>query len=492
MLEGPWVRRAIRGTITLAAAALTVSCVGRPWTPKEAKVGRGGSGGDFDRREGVENYDGGEPGEAVALALDLGRRYQALDGYGAALAWYHDRITGKTPDGLYELLFPELGLDIIRFRNRWRRSEQNDNNVEVEAEIFERATKALGHAPKILLTSWSPPSNLKASGAERCRGNADCTLLKKKGQFVYEEFADYWVESLRDYAKRGLVPEYVSIQNEPDFIPPDWEGCRFSATESGEYPGFGPALAAVHRKLQSLPQVPLVVGPETLGVHYDKVENYLSGLDQNLLYAVAFHLYEKGGDGVWDWVDPGPDSYADELRAVHIATQKRRWQTEFATDEDKGINGGFEAAMLIHHTMVDGGASAFVYWNLIWDGQDGLVGMMGRRPRVRDQYYSMRHFSRFTEPGFVRAHVFTPSESVRASAWVAPDESQVAVVLLNAGEEMVDVTLELGGYPATSVETRRTTFRPGKSERWTDLGATGRDGVVRMPSRSMVTIALKK
>ncbi len=491
MLHRPGVRRLAASAIALGVAVIAVACVGRPWTPQEAKE-KPGASGDFDRQEAQHDYDLGEPGKATPVVIDLDRRYQVLDGFGAATAWYHDRLVGKTPDGLYELLFPELGLDILRLRNRWHRSEQNDNALEVEVEIIERATKALGHPPKVLLTSWSPPSSLKANGAERCRSNPDCTLLKKKGAFVYEEFADYWVESLRDYARRGIPVDFVSIQNEPDFTPPDWEGCRFTPAESAEYPGYDRALVAVHRELQALPEPPALIGPETIGVHYDRVEEYLAPLDQNLLYAVAHHLYEQGGDGVWDWRDPGPDSYADELRAVGIATQKPRWQTEFATNDDQGLEGGFETAVLIDHVLVAEGGSAFLYWNLTWDGVNGLVGMMGRHPRVRDQYYAMRHFSRFTDPGWIRVGAWTPDERLRTSAWLAPDASALTVVLLNTANAMLDVSLDPGVFTATGVATRRTTFRPGKAERWRDLGAAGRHGVLRLPPRAMATIALTR
>ncbi|MBN2195073.1 MAG: hypothetical protein JW751_19810 [Polyangiaceae bacterium] len=491
MFVGPGARRFLGWPTAATAAALMVACVGRPWQPKEAKGSRKDDA-DFGRHEGEFNHDLGEAGTPTPVAVDLERRYQTLDGFGAATAWYHDRIVGKTPDGLYELLFPELGLDILRFRNRYDRGEKDDRNIEVETEILERATKALGHPPKLLLSSWSPPAALKANGAERCKSNPDCTLIKKKGKFVYDEFADYWLESLRDYEKRGIFPDFISIQNEPDFSPPDWEGCRFTPAESPEYPGYDRALAAVHGKVQQLAKPPALVGPETIGVHYDKVENYLAKLDQNLLYAVAHHLYEMGGDGVWDWRSPGPDSYRDEMEAVGLMTNMRRWQTEFATDEDKGIEGGFETAALIEHLLVAESGSAFVYWNLVWDGAGGLVGMMGRRPRVRDQYYAMRHFSRFTDPGWVRVNAWTPDPALRASGWISPDDQALTVVLLNTGEKMLDVEVDLGGFAASKVETRRTTFRPSESERWRDLGDAGRNGVVRLPSRSIATIALTK
>ena len=71
-------------------------------------------------------------------------RFQTLEGFGAAVGWYQDRIVGTTPKGVYELLFPELGLDIIRFRNRDHRKDNSDNHPEQEAEILKRAQSSAG------------------------------------------------------------------------------------------------------------------------------------------------------------------------------------------------------------------------------------------------------------------------------------------------------------------------------------------------------------
>lgn len=432
----------------------------------------------------------GKPG---TLFVSFDRRFQVLEGYGAATAWFQDRITGKTPDGLYEMLFPELGLDILRFRNRFERTETNDRNLNDEKEIFERATKALGYKPRLLMTSWSPPGAIKADGKERCRGNNEtCTLKKKDGKFVYEEFAEYWGKSLEHYATLGIEPEFVSIQNEVDFVPSDWEGCRFDPSENENYPGYDKALAAVHKRVGKLPHPPKLLGPETLGVHYSKTVNYLSVLDKKLIYGVAHHLYEMGTDGVWDWRDPGPDSYLDEMLSIADATRLPIFQTEFMTDDDKGKEGGFETAWLIHHSMVGEGAAAFIYWDLIWNGMSGLVGMNGRNPKVRDQYYSVRHFARFTDPGYQRISAGSDTKGLLVSAWVAPDDSQLTVVALNTSTEPLIVKVDAGGFVGKQSQSFRTTYRPGQSQRWAALGAVGPDTALRMPSRSVMTVVYTK
>jgi len=479
-------------TLALSGSLTTSACVGRQWTPKEPKGSNSGLSSVDGPREGAIDYDTGQPGSAARVTLDLERRHQTLDGFGAAVAWYQDRITGKTSDGLYETLFPKLGIDMIRFRNRFQRLEESDRNTKEEIEIFERATEALGRRPKLLLSSWSPPAALKASGKERCKSNDDCTLKKERGKFVYDKFAQYWVDSLKHYRKLGLDPDFVSIQNEPSFIPPDWEGCKFTADETDEYPGYGKALDRVYGALQKVDAPPRMIGPEVLGIHYDRVQKYLAHIDTRQLYAVAHHLYERGDDGIWDWRYPGPQSFVDEMMDVGAATRTPLWQSEFGTDEDKGYDGGFETAWLIHASLVDEGTTAFIYWDLVWDGNRGLVGMLGRRPLVRDQYFSMRHFARYTDPGYTRVHTLNENDALRSSAWLSPDGGRLTVVVLNTGEEMLDVSLDLDSFTPSKAETFRTTYRPRESDRWRALGSAGSGSVLRMPGRSVATVALER
>src|SRR5262245_35884172 len=161
----------------------------------------------------IKRAPGSSPAAAGAVPLDAtvklapAERHQRLEGFGASVAWYLDKITRNPPPGLDDVLFKELGLDIIRFRNRWHRTELDDRDTSQEVEILRRATRSLGHAPRILMSSWAPPGALKANGQERCKSNKDCTLVKENGQFVYDKFGDYWHDSLVDYAKLGIVPE---------------------------------------------------------------------------------------------------------------------------------------------------------------------------------------------------------------------------------------------------------------------------------------------
>jgi glucuronoarabinoxylan endo-1,4-beta-xylanase len=443
---------------------------------------------------------------AVSVTLSPAERHQTLEGFGASLAWHLDQVVGNPPPGIYQAIFPDLGLDILRLRNRYQRSKPEDGDLSQEVEILRRATQALGHAPKIMLSSWSPPAPLKADHREDCNGNLDCTLARENGQFVYDKFAAYWADSLRHYATLGIVPDYITLENELSFIPPSWEGCKFDPTETAQYPGFDRALAAVYARLAARSdhpafnpaKPPKILAPEVLGIHWGLLQKYLDHMDMSLVDGVAHHLYERGPDNIWDWRSPGPDSFVDEMQAAAAATSKPLYQTEFQTDEDKGIDGGLETAWLIHHSLVEEGVVAFLYWDLIWTGRGGLVSVNGGNYHMRDQYYSLKHYARFTDPGFVRIGAKADQSPVRASAFVSPAGDQITVVLLNTGSvaagATANVVIDAGGFAFARAATYVTTYRPGASRVWQDAG-TGRSAAdigrnVTLPPRSIATVVL--
>lgn len=455
----------------------------------------------------------GDVGGGATVVIDPATTFQTLEGFGAAVGWGGSSLTGHSKASeLYALLFKDLGLDILRLRNRYDRKSTADEDegkdgrwksliANEDVKIFNGAKAVLGHAPLVLLTSWSPPGTLKASGYERCdddkANNATtCTLAKVNGAFVYADFGKWWADSIAYYSSTGITPDLISIQNEPNFVPtgnPGWEGCKFMPTETTDFPGYGKALAAVHAALPS--SHPRVLGPEVVGVHWSNVQNYAAGLDASLLDGWATHLYELGPEEnpVWDWRSPGPDSFVSHMKgAASVSGGKPIFATEFSTNEDNGIEGGFETAWLVHDAVAEAGFSSFLYWDLVWDKNGGLVTINDTTNyAIRDQYYAMRHFSRFTDPGDKRILASSNLAAVRVSAWAAKDGGHITLVLLNTSTTEQAVKLSGCDQKYVAKEAYRTIFNPGSSTRWEDIAAVV-NGTVTLPARSVATVVLYK
>ena len=316
---------------------------------------------------------------------------------------------------------------------------------------------------------------------------------------VYGKFARYWADSLAHYADIGIAPDYITIENEPSFIPPSWEGCKFEPSETAAYPGFDRALVAVKDAIAHmsppLAHPPKILAPEVLGIHDGLLEADLKPMDVGRADGIAHHLYEKGKDGVWVWRSPGPEAFAADMRAAAAATNKPLYETEFQTDEDRGIDGGFETAWLMHLSLVEEGVVAFLYWNLVWDQQGGLVSIHDHKAHARDQYFCRAplraiHRSGGRARGRAVGHAGDPCVGVRVAGGRSRDGHRPQYGIVGHGDPR-----RPGGFPRRArASAFRTVFRPGASETWTpvwpDSGESLRARSMPLPARSMATIVL--
>lgn len=423
----------------------------------------------------------------VSVDVDLGERYQTLEGFGAAVAWYDNWLTDHPNKAeLYDVLFSELGLDILRLRNRFR--YQDEFWVESQ-EIVAEGSRSLGRDLTLLMSSWSPPPDLKSSGQTDCTDAVSCTLAREGDEFAYQAFAEYWNDSLDAYAALGIVPKFISIQNEPDYHPNGWEGCRFAASESAEFPGYDRALEAVHSLVSQRETPPLLLGPETIGITGGKVQDYTKAMNTGLLYGIAHHLYDGN---MWQ----APDDFSLALQSLR-ATSLPVFQTEFSVEAAEG--GAFETAWLIHNSLTQADAVAYVYWDLIWNWQGesegGLVALefpdaerwqSERGYKKRSSYYSVQHFAKFTDPGWVRVDASSSSDALRVSAFVSPNEDAVTLVLLNVSNTRRDAHLgsDFSGY-------ERVAYQSTESASWQELALMSGAPIVLPPS-SVTTVAFTR
>jgi hypothetical protein len=206
------------------------------------------------------------------VTVDSSVKHQTLLGFGAGTDWLTDEIAQHPAEAaLYDAMFAESGLDAIRLFNRY--DDFGTSDLSSSVEIMNAATERLGAPPTLLLTSTSPPAQLKANASELCSGNSDtCTLVRlADDSFDYAGFAGHWRAVLEAYTAAGIEPDYISIQNDPESVPPassESDACRFLPREGTttvelngaevqvEYPGYVEALAALQEALVGLPSVP--------------------------------------------------------------------------------------------------------------------------------------------------------------------------------------------------------------------------------------------
>ena len=439
----------------------------------------------------------------VSVAIDATLPHQTLAGFGAATAYQPYLLSGRNDD-IYKVLFADSGLDILRLGNWFQNQGANTTPAtpfsdQAGLQIVQKATAARGGVPpKILMSSWTPPAYLKSNGVTKTGyGNTTTpagTLIQKDGAFAYADFADWWVRALQAYAAQGIVPDYVSLQNEPDFFINQWETCVFGTTEGAMVAGipgagYGQALDAVYRGIQAagLASPPVLLGPETTGFANDIVQRYMNGVDATEIGGVAHHLYGATGD------NPAPDSFDGAMRDV-ARTGAAVGLPTFMTEYSPNAPTMFDTALLINNAMTVENASAYIYWELIWNDanpQTGLVSVRqgaGNAPyTINDIYYALVHFARWTDPGWVRVDTKVNASSVRASAYLSPDGAALTLVLLNADTTDHFVAVNSGTFPYGTLAVYRSSDSASGSER-AAAAALEADGSLAMPPRSIATV----
>jgi glucuronoarabinoxylan endo-1,4-beta-xylanase len=465
---------------------------GSDGTPADAG-GAGGAGAG-----GTAGGAGGSPvmGADATVTVDVTRPHQALVGFGAAVAFYNNFLSAQGGD-LYKVLFSDLGLDILRIAN-WYQNQTATGTTPTTpftdrdtVTIVQKATTALGHPPQILMSAWSPPAYLKSNGTTKgTRG----TLLQTAGVYQYGALADWWVRSLAAYAAEGVVPAYISIQNEPDFFNAGWETCQLDAAENATNAGYGRALDAVYTAIQgatTLAAKPLLVGPETAGISRTTLQTYWANVNAAQVGAVAHHLYSGGATGS----NPPADTFFNSMVAVAgtaAAAGKPIFMTEFAPTAPTL----FDTAWLIHDALTTEGVSAYVYWDLIWAPPaantmaTSLVTIQsaasGSAYTINDVYYAVKHFAKWTDPGWQRVEATASVAPVKASAFVSPDGTMLTIVLLNTDTASHLVSVDSGGFVSSSAKAYRTS---GTAERAADT-PLGPGTALTLPARAIATVVL--
>jgi glucuronoarabinoxylan endo-1,4-beta-xylanase len=450
---------------------------------------------------GAGDLDPAAPPFNIAVTIDAGSRQQTMQGFGASVAFEVGTLTGHPyHDELYGVLFADLGIQILRVGNWYQNSQARNNpgdlsDFNATASLVAGARAALGHDPLILMSSWSPPPSIKSVA-----GFVGGTLGQTGGAYRYADFGQWWRASLDAYAAAGVAPTFVSIQNEPDFVPTGtntWSSCLLDPNEDlARNAGYGPALDAVADAIADLDPRPTLIGPEASGIAGSRVQDYLSAMtaggELDRLGGVAHHLYNGGSASAPSTFNPAMSTLALS------AGGKPLYQTEFGpTPADM-----FNTAWLIHNAVTVEGASAYLHWDLIWSesatatSPSGLVSLENRSQatwqtphgyRINDSYYAVRHFAKWIDVGWQRVAAAATASVIRASAFGSPDGQSVTLVLLNTDNNPHAITVDAGTFAFATSAIYRTS---GTAERTAPLGPLPAGQTVDMPARSLVTLTL--
>lgn len=437
----------------------------------------------------VEQLDGYGPDtpRPVAATIDAGTTFQTIEGIGGAVCFYNGWFPAHPAwEEIADHAFSGLNISMLRLGNWWRGTDGQDTETY---EIVSEAHERLGNSLPILMSSWSPPAYLKSNGEV---GNGG-TLVQVSGNYDYQGFADYWRDSLEDYASHGIVPTWVSIQNEPDWTA-DYDSCRFNPTEApwngASFASYALALEAVHTELEaSMSSPPKLLGPGCVGLYGNAgaYRDYIASMNPAHYDGTAHHLYGGSTDGSADGYKPVFQTIAG------VVPEKPRFMTEFGD-----IKGLIECANLIHNLMAVEGVSGYNHWSLIWPGEIGLVEIENPfNPGnwttedgywLNPAYWSVKHFSYHIRPGFQRVASQSTDPNVLPSAYRSPDGKRLVAVFINRSEtSSAEVAMDIEGFdPAFSAVHQST-----EADAYVSVGElTG--GSLTLPVSSVTTVVFDR
>ena len=289
--------------------------------------------------------------------------------------------------------------------------------------------KQLNPQIKIMANPWSPPGWMKDSGSM-----IGGSLLSS----MYTPFASYFVDYLQAYAAAGVTVDYISLQNEPLYVPTNYPGmCMPAVLSSSDCPTsqtnqatalfsyVAPALTAAGLKTKVLVYDHNWDRP-------DYPENVLSNQSLSQIAGVAWHGYAStpgtmtpiqnmfSGVGTYETEHSGLITNSDQTRLdfEEITQCMRNW------------------------------ARAYVKWSLALDENNGphMGGCSTCTPIVTvnsasgnitygSEYYTLGNFSKYVLPGANRIYSSNATGIVTA-AFVnpTPNNSRVLVAFNDSSQ----------------------------------------------------------
>ncbi len=396
---------------------------------------------------------------ASNISVNAGTRAQTITGFGGAVVWAEGTVNNAT---IENDLFAATNLNVsfLRVRNWYAIYWDGDNTGTIPIEKSFRTYQPKG---SVLMTSWSPPCtngyDLKSNHSTS--GSNNGTLLSND----YSGFGSWWLDCLNYYKGQGLTPDYVSMQNEPDYEA-SWDGCQFAPTNSGPLAYYDAGLNAVWNKFQAhgFPNQKLMA-PETghisNSVSGGEVEHYIDNLDQAHVSAIGFHLY---GDNV-----SVNTTYLTKLQTDFPGWLKLETEYDgdgYFTTNDTGAAAANQIvtnALTMNNVLTCANANAYLVWQLVDCGAG--PGCLSSTGSPHNKYYSLAHYSKFINPGDIRIAASSDTPGIYSSAYLDTSVSpnRVVIVVINTTANWDTANLQLTGITENTLDSYVSGYWPSGS-----------------------------
>lgn len=425
---------------------------------------------------------------------------QTVGGIGGGIVYYQDWLTNHpNREAVYDTLFNGLGLSCLRMGNWAQEDIPSDNTIVANDAIIYKAAKLYcGDKLPVVMTSWTPPAYLKANNSRTGSTQwAKATLKKENGKYVYDKFGKWWVESLSRYHKQGVFPDYISIQNEPD-CDTSYDCMILDASESNNVAGYGKALSAVSAQVKQMQNAPKIIGPENLGIGWNKTQEYVNNLDRKQLDGYSFHYYHSGTNEHEGDRYSYPNDFIEAQKGLASSfSDKPMFMTENSALRDTKPMDAVYTAWFLANAFNINKVQYYTHWNLIWgDEGESCISLQKwdstyKAPwnggfKTQPTYHGLRHFSKYVRPGMKLIDTWASTGQMTTCAFKSPKEDAYTLIFINQGNTELSVNHNLP-IDNKKFDSKVVLTAPDKNIYSQFLGTY--QGTVTMPAHSIVTIS---
>lgn len=445
----------------------------------------------------------GDPG----ITVDLDTRYQTFEGWGASYTWYGDWLTNNVhAEEAYDWIFEDAEFNILRFRDLNKvigyGGGYEDTSYKSYKAYYDAAVER-GIDPIVMVTSWGQyDRNLDfvAFTEKDDEGHTYYTLAKdENGEYMYDELADFCVQSIQYFFDAGIPVDYFSISNETELQglhideqgnARDEAGFYFGPDENEYHCAYWKAHIAVYEAFQEAfgEDAPKITGAEVMADTASLMEEYLEPLIEaapESFDMIPHHLYGSANT---------PASFSEVYEKFGDYTL---WQTEWYNNDYFG-----HAKVLIDELNYEN-VNAYLYWNGVWPEDDGncLIEIGGWESNAyvkpRGNHYIMMHFSKFIKNGYTRVETDLNAVNSDVTAFVSPDNDELVLVILNTSENDETLKLAVNDYRIKSGHIYRSTKNTDDYEKeqelneyMVDMGSL-KTTSIEIPSDTLTTLVMK-
>ncbi|MFC2127126.1 glycoside hydrolase [Bacteroidota bacterium] len=459
--------------------------------------------------------------QALEVVINKDTMFQSIDGFGASDAWRCEYVGKNWPENkkeqIAELLFSKeldengnpkgIGLSLWRFyigagtaeqkkdsgiKNEWRRVESfidANGNYDWQKQLGQQwfLKKARDYkVDKFLAFSISAPVQWTKNGKGYNGNNNDGEINLKPENF--KDYSQFMIEFLNHFKKQGILFDYLSPINEPQW---DWE----KASQEGTPATNENVLKIVDILNSGIDKNDLsteIVVAEAADLRWlysnfgkpergNQIDYFFSKKHsfENLKPTISGHSYFT------TWPVDSLITIRKNLNKKLKEHNLNYWQSEFCILEnsddigggnkrDLGINTALYVARVIHADLTLANASSWQWWTAITraDYKDGLIYIdTGNERDLYDQeqlkydgefhdsklLWALGNYSRFVKPGMRRLEITLNDDksileqysNVMLSAYLNEETLEIVVVGVNYSK--VDKILSFSDFEIESI-----------------------------------------